>query len=73
MRKTPEQWDEVHVGDILMHEPSEQIFRVKEMTFEHGYYTRVTVSVMNLLTRSTTMWFVDAANELNELAWIGEG
>lgn len=63
----------VHVGDILMHEPSARIFRVEDMTFEHGYYTRVTVYVMNLLTRVTTMWVVGAENGFKELTWIGEG
>jgi len=73
MRKTPDRWSMVHVGDILMHELSDRIFRVEDMTFEHGYYTRVTVYVMNIQTLVTTMWVVGAENDFNELTWIGEG
>lgn len=43
------------------------------MTYEHEYYTRVTVYVINLMTRQTTMWCVDAKNHFTELTWIGEG
>jgi len=73
MRPTPDRWSMVVVGDILMHEPTNRVFRVEDMTYEHGYYTRVTVYVLNLMTRVTTMWVMAADNGLNELTWIGEG
>lgn len=72
MRKEPDCWGMVVVGDILMHEPTNRVFRVEDMTYEHGYYTRVTVYVLNLLTWITTMWVVRAESGLDELTWIGE-
>jgi hypothetical protein len=73
MRKVPDRWGMVVVGDILTHEPTERVFRVEDMTYEHGYYTRITVYVLNLMTRVTTMWVVAADQQLDELTWIGEG
>lgn len=73
MRKEPDRWSMVVVGDILMHEPTDRVFRVEDMTYEHGYHTRVIVYVLNLMTRITTMWVVGADEGLKELTWIGEG
>jgi hypothetical protein len=73
MRKVPDRWDMVCVGDILTHDLTDRIFRVEDMTYEHGYYTRITVYVLNLMTQVRTMWMVAASGELRELTWIGEG
>lgn len=73
MRKVPDRWNMVVVGDILTHETTERVFRVEDMTYEHGYYVRITVYVLNLMTQVRTMWVVDASSPLRELTWIGEG
>jgi hypothetical protein len=61
----------VVVGDILTHAATDRIFRVEDMTYEHGYYTRITVYVLNMMTRVMTTWVVGANSELRELTWIG--
>ncbi len=74
-RKTPDRWSMVCSGDVLFAPGRGTIFQVEDMLLEHGYYTRLSVTVRNVLTGNRVIWAVPNDKLLvdSELQWIGEG
>jgi hypothetical protein len=74
MRKVPDCWSLVRNGDVLMDAARDRIFQVEEMEYEQGYFSRITVTVRNVISRAKTCWTVSTDKQLKDsgLTWIGE-
>ena len=66
-------WAEIRVGDVLMDESTGRIFKIQTMLVEHGWFTRITVHAVNVMTQKITTWVVNADSVPRDFTWIGGG